>query len=307
MSKSNKNRKIAPSEITSREVYLNRRTVLAGMVAASLVPNAQAALPQAQPWPGSIPDEPTPKDRALSYNNFYELGPSKDGPSENADLYKSKPWEVVVDGEVGNPGTFGVEDLLGLASLEERVYRLRCVEAWSMVIPWLGFPFNALIDKVQPTSKAKYVAFETFNPEVLFPDDANRSLPWPYVEGLRIDEASHDLTLLTFGMYGEELLNQSGAPVRIVVPWKYGYKSIKALVKITFTENQPPTSWNRSQPSEYGFFSNVNPEVNHPRWSQARERAIGSGFFPKKKDTLMFNGYDEVASLYDGMDLEVNH
>ena len=307
MNKPAASRRIAPSAITPKEVYLKRRTVLAGLAAASLMPTAQGALPPARPWEGSLAAEPTPKDRALSYNNFYELGPTKEAPSENAGLYEARPWEVAVAGEVANPGTFGVDDLLALAPLEERVYRLRCVEAWSMVIPWLGFPLKALIDKVAPTGNARYVAFETFNPEVLFPDDANNSLPWPYVEGLRLDEAMHDLTLLTFGMYGEELLNQSGAPVRIVVPWKYGYKSIKAIVRITFTAEQPPTSWNRSQPREYGFYSNVNPTVDHPRWSQARERAIGTGFFPKKQDTLMFNGYDEVASLYAGMDLVANH
>ena len=302
--------RILPSEITPSGKYLNRREVVAAL---GLLPiggafaTAGANLGDPKPWPGSLLEKPTPVEKALAYNNFYELGPQKEAPADNADLYVSKPWKVMVDGEIEKPGEYDVDALLALAPLEERIYRLRCVEAWSMVIPWLGFPFKNLMDEVRPNSKAKYVAFETFDPEDLFPDDANRSLPWPYVEGLRIDEAGHDLTLLTFGMYGDELLNQSGAPVRMVVPWKYGYKSIKAMVRISFVEEQPPTSWNNSQPQEYGFYSNVNPEVNHPRWTQARERAIGEGFFPDKRDTKMFNGYLDVASLYEGMDLRVNH
>lgn len=302
--------RILPSEITPREKYLGRRELLAAMgilpAAAALGP-AHASLPEAELWPGSLIEKLTPQDKAFSHNNFYELGPRKGDPSENAGLYEAKPWKVMVDGEVERPGEYDVDALLALAPLEERIYRLRCVEAWSMVIPWVGYPFSRLIDEVQPTSNAKYVAFETFNPDVLFPDDSNRSLPWPYVEGLRIDEAAHDLSLLTFGMYGEELLNQCGAPVRMVVPWKYGYKSIKALVRISFVESEPPTSWNVSQPSEYGFYSNVNPERSHPRWSQATERAIGEGFFPTKRETQKFNGYLQVAKLYEGMDLQVNH
>lgn len=302
--------RILPSEITPREKYLNRREVVAamGLLPFGLAPSmASASLGDAKPWPGSLIEKPTPSEKAFSHNNFYELGPRKTQPAERADYYQAKPWKVMIDGEVEKPGEYDVDVLLGLAPQEERIYRLRCVEAWSMVIPWIGYPFSKLIEEVRPTGNAKYVAFQTFNPEELFPNKTNRSLPWPYVEGLRIDEAAHDLTLLTFGMYGEELPNQNGAPVRMVVPWKYGYKSIKALVRISFVEDQPPTSWNESQPSEYGFYSNVNPEVSHPRWSQARERAIGEGFFPTKRDTQMFNGYLNVASLYEGMDLRVNH
>ncbi|MBF2735063.1 MAG: protein-methionine-sulfoxide reductase catalytic subunit MsrP [Betaproteobacteria bacterium AqS2] len=305
-------KKIPPSAITPEEVYLGRRRLMAGMAglgaagALGLLPApaaANAAPLAAAPWPGSLTGvEPTPELSAISYNNFYELGTRKESPRDNAGLYEAKPWTVRVDGAVAKPGEYGLEDLLGLAALEERIYRLRCVEAWSMVIPWIGYPLARLIEKVEPLGDAKYVAFETFNPEELFPNAANRSLPWPYREGLRLDEASHDLTLLAFGMYGKEMLNQNGAPVRIVVPWKYGYKSIKAIVRISFVEEEPRTSWNMSQPSEYGFYSNVNPEVDHPRWSQASERLIGDSFFP------MFNGYaDEVAGMYAGMDLRINH
>ena len=301
---------IKPSEITPPAQRLGRRDLIAGLGAlplGSLAATSAAKRLESGPWPASLTEALTPKDKALEYNNFYELGPTKSAPADNADYYQAKPWKVMVDGAVAKPAEYDIDALLALAPLQERIYRLRCVEAWSMVIPWLGFPFKNLIDAVEPTSQAKYVAFQTFNPEEVFPDQTNRSLPWPYVEGLRIDEAVHDLTLLTFGSYGEELLNQSGAPVRIVVPWKYGYKSIKALTRITFVEDQPPTSWNRSQPQEYGFYSNVNPEVHHPRWSQARERAIGEDFFPTKRDTDLFNGYMQVASLYTGMDLRVNH
>ncbi len=298
-----------PSQITPKDKFFNRREVIAalgGVALGSAVGTARANLPST-PWPQSLIDEHTPLEKYASYNNFYELGTGKSDPQENADLYQSRPWKVMVDGAVAKPAEYDVDELLGLAGLQERVYRLRCVEAWSMVVPWLGFPLNELMKKVEPTSKAKYVAFQTFNPLDLFPDDTNRSLEWPYVEGLRIDEAAHDLTLLTFGAYGEELLNQSGAPMRIVVPWKYGYKSAKALVRISFVEEEPPTSWSVTAPREYGFFSNVNPERPHPRWSQARERAVGGGIFPIKRDTEKFNGYTEVASLYTGMDLIVNH
>ena len=295
-----------PSEITPREKYFSRREIIAALGAAVAVP-ALAKLPEATPWPDSTDADLTPQEKYISYNNFYELGTGKSDPSENADLYQARPWKIAVDGLVDKPAEFDVDELLGLASLQERVYRLRCVEAWSMVVPWLGFPFNELVKKVQPQASAKYVAFQTFDPNNLFPDDVNGSVPWPYVEGLRLDEAVHDLTLLTFGAYGEELLNQSGAPVRLVVPWKYGYKSIKSLVRISFVEDEPPTSWNIISPREYGFYSNVNPERPHPRWSQSRERAIGEGIFPVKRDTEIFNGYREVATLYTGMDLINNY
>ena len=302
-------RRIRPSEITSRQTYCSRRQIIAGLAAAGLAagPLARAAALAGAPWPDSPDVELTPKRKAITYNNFYELGSKKEQPAENSDLYQSRPWKVRIGGLVENPGEYDVDELLGWGDMQERVYRLRCVEAWSMVIPWLGFPLSSLIRRVNPTGDAKYVAFQTFHPLELFPEDVNASLPWPYVEGLRMDEAMHDLTLLTFGMYGEELLNQNGAPVRIVVPWKYGYKSIKALVAIDFVAEQPPTSWNRQAPHEYGFYSNVNPQRQHPRWSQKQERFLGSGFFPEKRETEMFNGYEEVASLYQGMDLIENH
>ncbi len=299
---------IKPSEITPREAYFSRRTILAGLATAGLpLAAAWPASLAGEQWSGSLTEEHTPQKKATTHNNFYELGSDKGDPSSNSDLYEPKPWKVRIGGHVAKPGDYDVDALLALDSLQERVYRLRCVEAWSMVIPWLGFPLKRLIDAVEPTGDAKYLAFQTFNPEDLFPDDVNSSLPWPYVEGLRMDEAAHDLTLLTFGMYGEELLTQSGAPLRIVIPWKYGYKSIKALVAIDFVSEEPPTSWNVAAPHEYGFYSNVNPGRSHPRWSQAQERAIGPGFFPVKRDTEIYNGYGQVASLYEGMDLMVNH
>ena len=311
--------RIKPSEITPPEFVRNRRRLLGAVLG---VP-ALSAFPALSPLPAHAalekpeftrnPDffklagEQTPQDKAQTYNNFYELGPSKDEPAENADLYQPRPWQLAVEGECAKPAVFGLEDLVKLAPMEERTYRMRCVEAWSMVIPWLGFPLKSLLDKVEPTDNAKFVAFETFNPETLFPDDTNRSLPWPYVEGLRMDEAMHNLTLLTFGMYGEWLPTQNGAPVRMVIPWKYGFKSGKALVKIRLTEEQPKTAWNNAQPSEYGFYSNVNPEVSHPRWSQSEERVIGAGWLASKRPTDMFNGYaEEVAHLYAGMDLREN-
>ena len=310
--------RIKASEITGRQAYFSRRKIIAGAAGVAGVAGLAGlaavplARPQAKPlagvpWPDSLDEVPTPKRKATTYNNFYELGNQKEQPAQNSDLYEARPWKVKIGGLVEKPGEYDIDELLGWGALEERVYRLRCVEAWSMVIPWLGFPLKNLIDRVNPAGDAKYVAFQTFDPYDLFPGDVNDSLPWPYVEGLRLDEAQHDLTLLTFGMYGEELLNQSGAPVRIVVPWKYGYKSIKALVAIDFVAERPPTSWNVQAAHEYGFFSNVNPERNHPRWSQKQERVIGDDFFPKKRSTEMFNGYEEVASLYQGMDLIKNH
>ena len=308
-----------PSEITPKAVYLNRRRVVASLLslpAAFALPPLKSAI-AATVLP-SIPnlahtlekrgyDSLTPKNKALSYNNFYELGSDKSEPAENAGLYQSSPWQISVEGEVHKPRIFDIDDLRALAPMEERVYRLRCVEAWSMVIPWIGFSFNHLIQAVQPTGNARYVEFVTFNPNDLFPDDANESLPWPYVEGLRLDEAMHPLTMLVFGMYGETLGNQNGAPVRFMIPWKYGFKSGKAPVKIRFTEKQPKTTWHTIQGREYGFYANVNPQVNHPRWSQASERTIGDSFLPKRRPTEMFNGYgEEVATLYSGMDLAKN-
>lgn len=302
---------IAPSEITPKGIWLDRRRLLAagGLLVAGAAPAfakaSQSAL-DAKPNPQFMTmEKPTSRADATTYNNFYEFGMGKADPERYAGAMKVRPWRVVVDGEVEKPKTFGIEELLKLDAMQERIYRLRCVEGWSMVIPWVGYPLSALLDKVQPTSKAKYVEFVTdMQPDVM-PGLGSSVIDWPYREGLRMDEAMNPLTLLTFGMYGELLPNQNGAPVRIVVPWKYGFKSAKSIVKIRLTEKQPTSSWMRSAPSEYGFYANVNPEVTHPRWSQATERRIGEGgLFTPRRQTLMFNGYGEqVASMYAGMDL----
>ena len=307
-----------PSEITPRCFYENRRRLLASIGSVAAMPVAAALSTAAIAEGESIADvqknsdytqearsyaEVTPKSKVTEYNNFYELGTGKDEPYANRDWYQSRPWTVEVSGTVNKPQTFDIADLEKLAPMEERVYRLRCVEAWSMVIPWIGYPMSALINKVEPSSSCKYVRFETFNPEKLFPEHANGSLPWPYTEGVRLDEAMHPLTLMVFGMYGERIPNQNGAPMRILIPWKYGFKSGKAPVRIVFSEERPQTTWNILQSSEYGFYANVNPRVNHPRWGQDSERAIGDSLFPKRRPTEMFNGFPEVASLYDGMDL----
>lgn len=246
---------------------------------------------------------------ATSYNNFYEFGTDKSDPARNAHTLKTDGWKIEIEGLVKKPGAYTLEDLLKLSAQEERIYRLRCVEGWSMVIPWVGYSLSALIKRVEPLGSAKFVEFVTQADPKTMPGVASRVLDWPYVEGLRMDEAMHPLTLLTFGMYGELLPNQNGAPVRLVVPWKYGFKSGKSLVKIRFTEKQPATAWGRAAPSEYGFYSNVNPNVDHPRWSQATERRIGEdGLFAKKRKTLMFNGYEaQVGQLYAGMDLKANY
>jgi sulfoxide reductase catalytic subunit YedY len=245
---------------------------------------------------------------ASSYNNFYEFGTDKADPAKNAHTLQPKPWTVEIEGMVKKPGKYTLEDLLKLSAQEERIYRLRCVEGWSMVIPWVGYSLSELIKKVEPTGSAKYVEFISQADPKTMPFVGSRVLDWPYAEGLRLDEANHPLTLLTFGMYGEVLPNQNGAPVRLVVPWKYGFKSGKSIVKIRFTDKEPRTAWNKAASQEYGFYSNVNPNVDHPRWSQATERRIGEdGLFAKKRKTLMFNGYEaQVASLYAGMDLKKN-
>ena len=249
-----------------------------------------------------LAEELTEEIKVTSYNNFYELGTGKGDPKRNAHLLKTEPWAITVEGECEKPGVLALEDFISPHQLEERIYRFRCVEAWSMVVPWLGVELGPVLKRFEPTSKAKYVEFTTIlDPEHL-PGQRRSILDWPYQEGLRIDEAMNPLTLLTVGLYGKELPNQNGAPLRLIVPWKYGFKSIKSIVKIRFTENQPDTSWNLQAAREYGFYSNVNPEVDHPRWSQARERKIGE---LRKRKTLMFNGYaDEVASMYEGMDLQ---
>ena len=260
--------------------------------------------------PGAMSmDKPTSRQDATSYNNFYEFGTDKADPARNASTLKTRPWTVAIEGEVKKPRTMGIEELLTLAPMEERIYRLRCVEGWSMVIPWVGYSLAALIRQVEPSGNAKYIEFVTQADHKTMPGVSTGVLDWPYVEGLRMDEAMHPLALLGFGMYGEVLPNQNGAPVRLVVPWKYGFKSGKSIVKIRFVEKQPVSSWTKAGPREYGFYSNVNPKVDHPRWSQATERRIGEdgGVFAKKRATLMFNGYEaQVGQMYAGMDLAKN-
>lgn len=304
---------ILPSEITPPDVYEARRRFLrlgAGSLVAATglaalspaVARANAKLPNVSKGPFSTQEALTPYESVTAYNNFYEFGTDKEDPARLAASLKPRPWQVAIDGEVAKPGVYEVDDLIRQHALQERVYRLRCVEAWSMVIPWVGIPLSEVLKRVEPNSRAKYVRFETLLDPQQFPGQRRRVLDWPYVEGLRIDEALHPLTLLAVGLYGEVLPNQNGAPIRLVVPWKYGFKSIKSIVKISLTEQQPLTSWAKSGPNEYGFYANVNPRVDHPRWSQARERRIGDLF---KRDTVMFNGYaDEVARLYGGMDLK---
>ena len=305
---------IAPSEITPAAVWQRRRDVLQAAAAAGLVGVAAPGAAQspgasklsAQPSPLSSMERPTPYALVTGYCNFYEFGTEKEDPARLAPkMLKPRPWTVQVDGEVRRGRTFDIDELLKLAPLEERVYRLRCVEAWSAVVPWVGFPLAELIRRVEPTGNAKFVEFTTLADPKQMPGLRSRVLDWPYVEGLRMDEAMHPLTLLAFGLYGEVLPHQNGAPVRLVVPWKYGFKSAKSLVRIRLVEKQPLNSWQRSAPNEYGFYSNVNPAVDHPRWSQASERRLGEdGLFAKRRPTMMFNGYGEqVAQLYAGMDL----
>ena len=309
---------IPSSEITPKSLYLSRRELIAGTAAmlagtTALTSGSAHAAPLAAAKSPLSTDEPqTRRAAAASYNHFYECGTDKADPEKTAGSLKISPWNVKIDGLVEKSGTYAYDDIVKPAALEERIYRLRCVEAWSMVIPWIGFSLADLLKRVEPKSNAKFVAFETLVRPEEMPGQRGllQALPWPYVEGLRLDEAMHPLTILAVGMYGETLPNQCGAPIRLVVPWKYGYKSIKSIVRISLVEKQPPTSWSLQNPSEYGFFSNVNPAVDHPRWSQASERRIGegTGLFQKRRPTLMFNGYaEQVASLYTGMDLRVNH
>lgn len=298
------------SEITPYQTYLKRREFL-GLGAATAISMglgrfAEAANPGAAlkykagtPIAGEVP---TSYDDVARYNNFYEFGTDKSDPAKNAHTLRPRPWSITLTGAVRKAQTIDIDTLLSWFPLEERIYRMRCVEAWSMVIPWVGFPLGQLIKRMEPTSAAKYVAFKTLHDPKQMPGQQSSVLPWPYVEGLRIDEAVHPLTLLAVGLYGKTLPNQNGAPMRLVVPWKYGFKGIKSIVEIRLTETPPPTTWNLSGPSEYGFYANVNPSVDHPRWSQAKERRIGDFL---RRPTLMFNGYaDQVASLYSGMDLK---
>jgi len=305
------------SEITPHEVYMNRRSFIAGagavLAVGALGGRAAAQQPagpplQATPNPAyKLDDAPTPLKDVTTYNNFYEFGMNKEDPARLGHTLKTRPWTVKVDGLAHKPKTFDIEEILKMAPLEERVYSLRCVEAWSMIIPWIGFPLATLLKRVEPTGQAKYVEFTTLVDPEQFPGQKKGlfslgSLEWPYTEGLRLDEALHPLTLLTVGLYGQVLPNQNGAPIRVVIPWKYGFKSGKSIVRMRLTDTEPKTSWYKAAPQEYGFYSNVNPTVDHPRWSQATERRIGE--FRRRK-TTMFNGYaDQVASLYAGMDLK---
>jgi len=308
---------IKPSQITDPRHYARRRELLKRAAALGL--GAIAAGPAAalvgRPGTGDpIPDlvdtaygdklEPTAYEHVTGYNNFYEFGTAKTDPARKAQTLRPRPWSVVVDGECDAPGEIGIEDVLNDFTQEERIYRLRCVEAWAMVVPWVGFPLGRLLERFRPNSNARYVEFETLLDQQQMPGQQRAVLDWPYREGLRMDEAMHPLTILATGLYGELLPNQNGAPLRLVVPWKYGFKSIKSIVRISFTRQIPETTWWRLAPDEYGFYANVNPDVDHPRWSQARHRMIGAGLFDDKQATLMFNGYaDQVADLYRGMDL----
>jgi sulfoxide reductase catalytic subunit YedY len=307
---------IRPSEITPQAQYLSRRAILAGAVGlaaaqavggfgrdafgqasgAALVFTRNAAL--------SVTDTPNTYQDITTYNNFYEFGTDKSDPAENAQKFHTHPWNVTVGGEAEVTGTFSIEDILKPHPLEERIYRLRCVEAWSMVVPWIGFPLGDLLKRFKPTSKAKFVEFKTLLDPQQMPGQRSSMIDWPYVEGLRMDEAMHPLTLMAVGLYGKAMPNQNGAPLRLIVPWKYGFKGIKSIVGIKFAERAPRTTWALLAPNEYGFFANVNPAVDHPRWSQATERHIGSSSFGQRKPTLPFNGYaNQVANLYGGMDL----
>jgi sulfoxide reductase catalytic subunit YedY len=299
------------SEITAQRQYRDRRQFLrdAGLAGAAFA--ASALLPEMAVAGTKLDfrksdlsthgEALTPYKSVTTYNNFYEFGTNKDDPARNAGSLRPSPWTVSIEGLCKKPQKMDVEDIKKLAPLEERVYRMRCVEGWSMVIPWIGIPLSALLDKVEPLPKARYVEFKTLYDLKQMPGESDAVLDWPYTEGLRLDEARQRLTILAVGLYGETLPNQDGAPIRLVVPWKYGFKGIKSIVKIKFVEKEPNTAWNLSAPNEYGFYSNVNPNVDHPRWSQANERRIGELF---RRKTLMFNGYDEVASLYSGMDLK---
>lgn len=314
---------IKSSEITPERHYFNRRELLrsAGFIGASAllsqavtaadgIPASHRRLSGVKRWPGSLKDTPNTFEEITTYNNFYEFGTGKADPAEESGRFRPKPWKVKIDGETEVPGTYDYDTIVKPHALEERIYRLRCVEAWSMVVPWVGIPLRDVLKRYKPTSRAKFVAFETVVRPEEMPGQRSRTLDWPYLEGLTIAEAMHPLTLLVVGVYGVELPAQNGAPLRLMVPWKYGFKSIKSIVRISFTEKQPPTTWSLSAPDEYGFYANVNPQVDHPRWSQATERRVGSGLdslFAARQDTLMFNGYaDQVASLYAGLDLSRN-
>ncbi|OWU82760.1 protein-methionine-sulfoxide reductase catalytic subunit MsrP [Phaeobacter sp. 22II1-1F12B] len=290
---------LTAKDVTPKNLYMNRRQIMAGLSGLGLASIGGRAAAEGL--------EPNSYEEITSYNNFYEFGTGKGDPAENAHMLTTSPWSVEIDGLVDKPGTYGFQEIMSNMTVEERIYRFRCVEAWSMVIPWQGFELADLLDMVGVQQGAKYLAFQTaLRPEEM-PGVRYAVLDWPYVEGLRLDEARHPLTIMATGIYDQPIPNQNGAPLRLVVPWKYGFKSIKSIVRITATDQEPPTSWNKANAGEYGFYSNVNPNVDHPRWSQATERRIGGGLFASRQDTLMFNGYDEVASLYEGMDLAKNY
>ncbi len=315
-----KKEELTYSDVTPKSIYMGRRNLLLGFLATAAAVEGWKKLPEvfAGPATGSVPvklngvgkgpystnEKVTPYDEVTHYNNYYEFGTGKGDPARNAGNFVTSPWTVSVEGEVNKPRKFSMDEIMKLAPLEERIYRHRCVEAWSIVVPWIGYSFSVLAKFVEPTSSAKYVAFQTYFEPKQMPLWRDAGIQLPYVEGLRLDEAMNPLTLLCVGMYGDTLPNQDGAPVRMVIPWKYGFKSIKSLVKIRFVKDQPPTTWNIENAHEYGFYSNVNPNVDHPRWSQAREHRLGGGLFDRPIPTQMFNGYgDQVASLYTGMDL----
>ena len=300
------------SDVTPKSYWLNRRKLIVGgsgaLMMGSYATRAMAKRFSAPMSQYSTDQEPNSFEDITTYNNFYEFGTRKGDPAKNAHMLTTDPWTVTVDGLCDNPNAYSVQELIEKYPIEERIYRLRCVEAWSMVVPWIGFELRKLIEDSQPSGNANFVAFETLHRPEEMVGQRSGILDWPYREGLRLDEAMNPLTILSVGLYGEVLPNQNGAPIRLVVPWKYGFKSIKSIVKITFTEEMPLTSWWDQAPREYGFYSNVNPNVSHPRWSQASERVIGTGLFAKKVPTLMFNGYEEhVAHLYEGMDLAENY
>ena len=321
---------IPSSEITPERVYINRRefigksagialggatggALIGGAAGGALVGGPERAAAQTSPgrqrdWSSvrsEMGEELTPYEDVTSYNNFYEFGTQKDDPVKNAHTLQPRPWTIEVGGMCANPGVYGLEDFIQPGRMEDRVYRMRCVEAWSMVIPWYGFALKDVIDRAEPLGSAGFVEFKTLHDPAQMPGQRGRVLDWPYVEGLRLDEARHPLTILVTGVYGRDLPNQNGAPIRLVIPWKYGFKGIKSIVSMTFTEQMPWNSWNRAASNEYGFYANVNPEVNHPRWSQARERRLGEF---RRRETLLFNGYlDQVAGLYAGLDLRVNY
>ena len=305
--------KLLPSDITPPEVFFSRRQAIAAALAAGAIGLAHAAespppavgkLKYSRNPQYSVTEAPNTFEDITSYNNYYEFGTDKSDPKANAQAFRTQPWSVTVDGEAEVKGTFTLEDILKPHALEERIYRFRCVEAWSMIVPWVGFPLGDLVKRFKPTSKARYVQFTTLHDPKQMPGQRYEILNWPYVEGLRMDEALHPLAMMVTGVYGQPLPNQNGAPLRLIVPWKYGFKSCKSIVKISFVERQPRTAWAVATPNEYGFYANVNPAVDHPRWSQAKERRIGGGFLAKRIDTLPFNGYaNEVAGLYKGMDL----